>query len=121
MFPTLRLRGDVALIGLSTARPSAPFFATGRLGERQLEALDRMLESTGADGRFRIVLLHHPPGRDTVRWRKSLRDGEALRDVLARRGAELILHGHAHFSAASVSRRRAAAQSCDRRALGLGA
>jgi 3',5'-cyclic AMP phosphodiesterase CpdA len=60
-----------------------------------------MLESTGASGRFRIVLLHHPPGRDTVRWRKSLRDGEALRDVLARRGAELVLHGHAHFSAAT--------------------
>jgi 3',5'-cyclic AMP phosphodiesterase CpdA len=100
-FPALRLRGDVALIGLSTARPSAPFFATGRLGERQLERLDSMLESTGAAGRFRIVLLHHPPGRETVRWRKSLRDGEALREVLARRGAELILHGHAHFSAAT--------------------
>jgi len=100
-FPTLRLRRDVALIGLSTAQPSAPFLATGRLGAAQLEALDRMLEATGAAGRFRIVLLHHPPGRDTVRWRKSLRDGQALRDVLARRGAELILHGHAHFSAAT--------------------
>jgi 3',5'-cyclic AMP phosphodiesterase CpdA len=101
VFPTLRLRRDVALIGLSTARPSAPFLATGRLGERQLAELDRMLDETGKDGRFRIVLLHHPPGRQTVRWRKSLRDGAALRDVLARRGAELILHGHAHFSAAT--------------------
>ncbi len=60
-----------------------------------------MLEETGRAGRFRIVLLHHPPGRHTVRWRKSLRDGAALRDVLARRGAELVLHGHAHFSAAT--------------------
>ena len=101
VFPTLRLRRDVALIGLSTARPSAPFLATGRLGERQLAELDRMLDETGSDGRFRIVLLHHPPGRHTVRWRKSLRDGAALRDVLARRGAELVLHGHAHFSAAT--------------------
>jgi 3',5'-cyclic AMP phosphodiesterase CpdA len=91
----------VALIGLSTARPSAPFLATGRLGERQLRELDRMLDETGKDGRFRIVLLHHPPGRHTVRWRKSLQDGAALRDVLARRGAELVLHGHAHFSAAT--------------------
>lgn len=100
-FPTLRVRDGVALIGLSTARPSAPFFATGRLGLGQLEGLERMLESAGVAGRFRIVLLHHPPGRDTVRWRKSLRDGEALRNVLARRGAELVLHGHAHFSAAT--------------------
>jgi 3',5'-cyclic AMP phosphodiesterase CpdA len=100
-FPSLRVRRDVALIGLSTARPTAPFLATGRLGERQLEALERMLVQTGNEGRFRVVLLHHPPGRHTVRWRKSLQDGAALRDVLARRGAELVLHGHAHFSAAT--------------------
>jgi 3',5'-cyclic AMP phosphodiesterase CpdA len=100
-FPTLRVRRDVALIGLSTALPSAPFLATGRLGERQLSRLDELLEETGRAGLFRIVLLHHPPARHTVRPRKSLRDGAAFRDVLARRGAELTLHGHAHFSAAT--------------------
>ncbi len=100
-FPTLRIRRHVALIGLSTALPSAPFLATGRLGEKQLARLDALLEQTGRDGLFRIVLLHHPPASHTVRWRKSLRDGAALRDVLARRGAELTLHGHAHFSAAA--------------------
>ncbi len=100
-FPTLRTRRHVALIGLSTARPSAPFLATGRLGERQLERLDRLLEQTADSGLFRVVLLHHPPAAHTVRWRKSLLDGAALRAVLARRGAELVLHGHAHFSAAT--------------------
>ncbi len=99
-FPSLRIRREVALIGLSTARPSAPFLATGRLGEHQLRKLDHMLEQTAGSGLFRVVLLHHPPAAHTVRWRKSLRDGAALRDVLARRGAELVLHGHAHFSAA---------------------
>ena len=100
-FPSLRLRGEVALIGLSTARPSAPFLARGSLGARQLERLDRLLEQTGRGGLFRIVLLHHPPAAHTVGWRKSLDDGGALRDVLAKHGAELVLHGHAHFSAAS--------------------
>jgi len=100
-FPSLRIRRQVALIGLSTARPTAPFLATGRLGERQLQRLDRMLEQTAGSGLFRIVLLHHPPAAHTVRWRKSLQDGAALRDVLARRGVELVLHGHAHFSAAT--------------------
>lgn len=100
-FPSLRIRRDVALIGLSTARPSAPFLATGRLGERQLQRLDHLLEQTADSGLFRVVLLHHPPAAQTVRWRKSLLDGAALRDVLARRGAELVLHGHAHFSAAT--------------------
>ena len=100
-FPSLRVRRHVAMIGLSTALPSAPFLATGRLGERQLARLDRLLAETAAAGLFRIVLLHHPPGRHTVRWRKALRDGAALRDILARRGAELTLHGHAHLSAAT--------------------
>jgi 3',5'-cyclic AMP phosphodiesterase CpdA len=100
-FPSLRIRRHVALIGLSTARPSAPFLATGRLGERQLRRLDHMLEQTAGAGLFRVVLLHHPPAADTVRWRKSLLDGAALRDVIARRGAELILHGHAHICAAT--------------------
>jgi 3',5'-cyclic AMP phosphodiesterase CpdA len=98
-FPSLRIRRQVALIALSTARPSAPFLATGRLGERQIQRLDSLLQQTA--GLFRVVLLHHPPAAHTVRWRKSLLDGAALRDVLAKRGAELILHGHAHFSAAT--------------------
>lgn len=100
-FPSLRLRREVALIGLSTARPSAPFLATGRLGERQLQRLGQLLEQTERAGLFRIVLLHHPPAAHTVRWRKSLQDGAALRAALARHGAELVLHGHAHFSAAT--------------------
>jgi 3',5'-cyclic AMP phosphodiesterase CpdA len=100
-FPSLRIRREVALIGLSTARPSAPFLATGRLGEGQLQRLDRMLAQTAGSGLFRVVLLHHPPAAHTVRWRKSLLDGAALRDVLARHGVELVLHGHAHFSAAT--------------------
>lgn len=101
VFPSLRIRRHVALIGLSTATPSAPLLATGRLGQRQLRCLDRILEQSAASGLFRIVLLHHPPASHTVHWRKSLLDGAELREVLARRGAELVLHGHAHFSAAA--------------------
>ena len=118
-FPSLRIRREVALIGLSTARPSAPFLATGRLGERQLQRLDRMLAQTAGSGLFRVVLLHHPPAAHTVRWRKSLLDGAALRDVLARHGAELVLHGHAHFSAATYLD-AARGRPRDRRALRVG-
>ena len=71
------------------------------MGEEQLRRLDRLLEQTADAGLFRVVLLHHPPALRTVRWRKSLLDGAALRDVIARRGAELLLHGHGHFSAAA--------------------
>jgi len=43
-FPFVRRRGNVALIGLSTALPTAPLLATGRLGKRQLA---RLLEFVG--------------------------------------------------------------------------
>jgi 3',5'-cyclic AMP phosphodiesterase CpdA len=95
-FPSLRIRGQVALIGLSSARPSPPFFATGALGQEQLAALDALLEKTGDKGLLRIVLIHHPPLPGIVNWRKCLTDSKPFAAVLAKRGAELVLHGHAH-------------------------
>lgn len=95
-FPSRRVVRGVAFIGVTTARPSAPLLAVGRIGRRQLAAVDHLLETAGAAGHFRVVFLHHPPSAGTVRWRKRLTDAAALESVLARRGAELILHGHAH-------------------------
>jgi 3',5'-cyclic AMP phosphodiesterase CpdA len=95
-FPILRVRKHVALIGLSTARPCLPFLAVGRLGIPQIERLDRLLEETGRMGLFRVVLIHHPPGEGVMSWRKRLLDLDGLGRVLTRRGAELVLHGHAH-------------------------
>jgi len=96
-FPFVRRRGPLALIGLSSAVPTAPFMATGRLGAEQLARLEELL------GRFaglcRVVLIHHPPrGRHGDRF-KRLVDAADLRAVLQRQGAELVLHGHDHVHA----------------------
>jgi 3',5'-cyclic AMP phosphodiesterase CpdA len=101
IFPSLRVRGPVAFIGLCSARPSAPLLATGRLGERQLASLERLLEQTRGQGLFRVVLLHHPPVPGEERWRKRLTDAVRLCAVIARQGAELVLHGHRHRSVQS--------------------
>jgi 3',5'-cyclic AMP phosphodiesterase CpdA len=95
-FPTLRRRGPIALIGLSTAVPTPPFFATGRLGDYQLRRLAEVLDSCGHENLFRVVLIHHPPLSSHPSWAKRLVDAEAFRGVLARCGAELVLHGHDH-------------------------
>lgn len=95
-FPSLRVRGLAALIGVSTARPSAPFLAVGSIGRVQLRKLERILVEAAQQRLFRIVLTHHPPVHGTVSWRKRLTDDSEFRSVLARCGAELILHGHAH-------------------------
>jgi len=101
VFPSLRVRGSVAFIGLSSAQPSAPLLATGRLGESQLKRLETMLEQTRSQGLFRVVLLHHPPVPGEERWRKRLTDAAQLCAVIARQGAELVLHGHRHRSVQS--------------------
>lgn len=102
LFPTLRVRGGVALIGLSSAVATAPFLATGRLGDAQRERFARVLRETGDRGLFRLVLLHHPPRVEDEKWRKRLTDGRALCSVLCQEGAELVLHGHGHYSAESA-------------------
>ena len=97
-FPFVRVVGDIALVGVSTARPMAPFFATGAAGAAQLDALARVLEDLADRGLHRIVLIHHPPLAASTRARKRLVDGQRFRDVIAHAGAELVLHGHAHRS-----------------------
>ncbi len=95
-YPAVRIRNGVALIGLSSARPTLPFSAAGRLGEDQCRRLAAILDQTGRQHLFRVVLIHHPILRGQVRPRKSLRDARDLRTILNRHGAELVLHGHTH-------------------------
>jgi 3',5'-cyclic AMP phosphodiesterase CpdA len=96
VFPSLRVRDGVALIGVSTAVPTPPLLATGRVGRSQLSRLARLLEQTGNDHLYRIVMLHHPPLPGTVTWRKRLVDSAGLGMVLNHSAPALILHGHAH-------------------------
>ena len=92
--PYVRVRGGVALIGLSSAVPTLPTFASGTLGPEQLQWLAAQLPLLTAQGLFRIVMLHHPPADGVVSARKVLTDRAALRAVLKAQGAELVLHGH---------------------------
>ena len=94
-FPFVRVRGEVALIGLSTATPTGPLMATGRLGARQIDALAAILQQTGARDLARVILIHHPPlARGGLL--RGLTDARAFEAAVSRYGAEAILHGHAH-------------------------
>jgi 3',5'-cyclic AMP phosphodiesterase CpdA len=97
-FPFLRRRGPIALVGLSTAVPTLPFFASGRLGSDQLDRLAIVLERLSREKLFRVVLIHHPPAGERS-WLKRLEDARGFRDVIALYGAELILSGHDHIAA----------------------
>jgi 3',5'-cyclic AMP phosphodiesterase CpdA len=95
-FPFVRRRGPLALIGLSSAVPTPPFFATGRLGVDQLGRLADLLPRLAKEALFRVVLVHHPPLSKRSDHFKRLVDGAALCDVLKRHGADLLIHGHDH-------------------------
>jgi 3',5'-cyclic AMP phosphodiesterase CpdA len=98
-FPWVRRIGpSAALLGVSSARPTAPLLATGVVGDAQRARLERSLDELAAEGRTRVVLMHHPPVPAGQSRRRQLDDAEALRALLARAGAELILHGHTHES-----------------------
>jgi 3',5'-cyclic AMP phosphodiesterase CpdA len=95
-YPFMERRENVALIGMSTAIPTPPFDATGRCGASQLERLGRMLAAAASEKLARVVLIHHPPVAGVSKPRKKLVDLEAFGRVIARHGAELVLHGHEH-------------------------
>lgn len=95
-FPFVQRFDEVALIGVSTAVTSLPLYATGTVGRDQLERLDAVLARLGEQHVVRVVLIHHPPVAGVAKARHDLRDLDAFGEVIARRGAELILHGHEH-------------------------
>jgi 3',5'-cyclic AMP phosphodiesterase CpdA len=97
VFPFVRRRGPVALIGVSTAVATAPVMATGWLGEAQLKRLSSVLAELGGSGLFRVVLIHHPPAGERGAH-KRLTDAVAVQQVLQDYGAELVLHGHDHIA-----------------------
>jgi 3',5'-cyclic AMP phosphodiesterase CpdA len=100
-FPFLRRRGQLALIGLSSAVPTAPFMATGRLGEKQIARLMELLDRCRFEQLFRIVLVHHAPVSIRHRHLRRLTDAAKFCDALARCGAELVIHGHDHLHSLS--------------------
>lgn len=103
-FPYLRRRGPVALIGLSSAIPTKPFVATGRLGPPQLAAAESLLRALATEpGKpFRVVMIHHPPQPGGASSGRELKDAAAFTAMIARAGAELILHGHNHTTTSAL-------------------
>ena len=95
-FPFVRRMGDIGIVALSSAIPTMPFVAAGKLGTSQLAYLASALDTLGREGLFRVVLIHHPPLPGQSGWQRGLRDAKKLRDVLKAYGAELVLHGHRH-------------------------
>lgn len=98
-FPYVRRIGMVAMIGVSSAVSTPPFFAAGKVGSDQLARLGKLLALLGEANYFRVVMIHHPPYEEFAKSKRlGLWDGSDFRSVLQQGGAEMILHGHTHLS-----------------------
>ena len=95
-FPFVRLRRNIALIGVSSAKPTGIGIAAGWLGHEQIDALRKILLHTRERGFFRVLMIHHPPMPGLCPRRKSLLDAVDLLNVLEQEGSELVLFGHDH-------------------------
>jgi 3',5'-cyclic AMP phosphodiesterase CpdA len=96
VYPFVHLREELALIGVSSSVATGDLGAWGQVGAAQLERLEAILRSPALTGRTRVVLIHHPPVLHKAGEQRNLRDRQAFAAVLARAGAELVLHGHDH-------------------------
>ena len=95
-FPFLVQLGCVAFIGVSSAVPTAPFLASGQLGQAQLKDLAGLLRECRRQGLCRVLLVHHCPVPSVDSSRRGLLDAAALCETIAGEGVELVLHGHNH-------------------------
>jgi 3',5'-cyclic AMP phosphodiesterase CpdA len=98
-FPYVRLRGPLAIIGLSTAISHPPFVAAGWLGKKQRDALGRALSHPEVRSRTPLILQHHPLD-NFGSYVKTALEGlwDARQEVALLQGVAhgLLLHGHWH-------------------------
>ena len=96
IFRSCACLGQVALVGVNSAVPTPPLMAWGRVGREQLAAPCGRSRCAGA--RRSVPRRAHPPsaaaGPGLARTRPAGRGGTEA--VLARHGAELVIHGHNH-------------------------
>lgn len=99
LFPVVKLRGSVAIIGLSSAVPRLPMVAAGELGHAQIAALHRVLAHPEVARRTPVLAIHHPAVRPDSRaktYLEGLRDAAALVAELRPIANGLLVHGHLH-------------------------
>jgi 3',5'-cyclic AMP phosphodiesterase CpdA len=100
LFPYVRMRNGVAIIGVSSAVPRAPVLSAGHVGERQMHALREVLQDRSLRDVLPVVLMHHPvinPRGVWRRWSRGLAEAHSMRAILSEReGDVLFLHGHLH-------------------------
>lgn len=98
-WPFVRIIKNIAIIGLNSAQPRPWFVAAGKLGTKQLDDLQKILQHPDVVSKIKIVALHHHLTQVVTSPGESLRNlkerAEFLR-ICQQAHVELIVHGHNH-------------------------
>ena len=101
-YPFLKILDDVAIVGLCSAVEQPIFFAGGRIGAEQLDTMKSLLCDERVEGKFKIVLVHHPLIPDPERkleFTRRLEDANAFIESLwelDEHAPHMVLNGHNH-------------------------
>ena len=99
-YPFVKLRGPVAVIGMSTAVPRGPLMAAGQFGSAQIDQLEKLLEHDEVKSRTKVILQHHPAHNlrnRVIAYLEGLHDSRHMIKRLAQLEHGLVLHGHSHI------------------------
>ncbi|MDW3094325.1 MAG: metallophosphoesterase [Gammaproteobacteria bacterium] len=98
LYPIVRIRKQIAFIGLSSVFDAPWFRATGKINTLQLNRLETLLRSKSLANYCKVVLIHHPLTITHTPERKCLLNRDKLTSLLQQYPVELVLHGHGHNS-----------------------
>lgn len=99
-YPYVKLRGPLAIVGLSTAVPRGPLMAAGQFGSAQIDQLKKVLEDPEVQKRTKVILQHHPAHNlrnRVIAYLEGLHDSRHMLRTLAKLEHGMILHGHSHI------------------------
>jgi len=92
-YPFARLRGEIALVFANTCVPTGDLGAWAAWAKPSCDGW-RPAGRARDSRAIRVLVIHHPPVMHRPPENRNLRDRGKLAEVLARVGAELIVHGH---------------------------
>lgn len=99
-YPWYKNVDGVHVVGMSSAVPTLPLLATGRVGQEQLERLEALAATHDFHSGFTIGMVHHNLHDRSLR--KNLMHGLEDRHAVIRKcadlGVDLLLHGHTHVA-----------------------
>jgi Icc-related predicted phosphoesterase len=97
-YPIIRDTGGIQLIGASSACVTPIFSARGALGKRQLNRLSEQLQAGRRESRLCCLVIHHPPLPKMAKWRRAVKEVQALKSLLTEQQPALVLCGHLHHN-----------------------